>query len=54
MKQEVLAYFHMPLLSLIGLGIFFTFFMVMLFWVFSQYRKPIYQHLANLPLGEDT
>lgn len=54
MKQEVLAFFHMPQLSIMGLWIFLVFFMLMLGWVFSRYRRPLYQHLADLPLGEDT
>ena len=53
MKQEALAYFHMPMLSLIGLMIFFAFFMSMLLWVYRRQGRPMYQHLANLPLGDD-
>lgn len=53
MKAETLSYFHMPELTLVGLGIFFTFFMLMLLWVFQHQRKPFYQRLEELPLAED-
>ncbi|PKL75338.1 MAG: CcoQ/FixQ family Cbb3-type cytochrome c oxidase assembly chaperone [Candidatus Melainabacteria bacterium HGW-Melainabacteria-1] len=53
MKSEVLAYFHMPQMTLIGLTIFLTFFLSMVIWVYRRQRVPLYQHLANLPLGDD-
>ena len=36
-----------------GLGIFFTFFMLMLLWVYRRQTRPLYQHLASLAVGED-
>ena len=53
MKSEILSYYHLPDLSVLGLAIFFSFFLAMLLWVFSSYRKPVYQHVQNLPLGDD-
>lgn len=53
MKADALSYFHMPLLTLVGLGIFFTFFMLMLLWVYRRQSRPLYQHLASLAVGED-
>lgn len=52
MKAEVLALFHMPQLSLIGLMIFFGFFLTMVLWLYRARSKPFYNHLANLPLGD--
>ncbi|PIQ27977.1 CcoQ/FixQ family Cbb3-type cytochrome c oxidase assembly chaperone [bacterium (Candidatus Blackallbacteria) CG17_big_fil_post_rev_8_21_14_2_50_48_46] len=54
MKSEVLAYFNMPDLTNVGLIIFFTVFISMLIWVFQPWRKPVYQHMSELPLQEDT
>lgn len=53
MKAEALSYFHLPMLTLIGLGIFVSYFMLMLLWVYRRQGVPMYQHLANMPLGED-
>jgi len=53
MKAEVLAYFHLPGLTLVGLGIFATFFALMLLWVFQRQRRPFYHQLATLPLNDD-
>ena len=53
MKSEALAYFYATDLSVAALGIFLSFFMVMLFWVYHRRRTPVYQHLATLPLGDD-
>ncbi|MGV3526206.1 MAG: hypothetical protein ACO1RX_18450 [Candidatus Sericytochromatia bacterium] len=53
MKSEVLSLFHMPLLSIIGLMIFFTFFLSLLAWVYYGPRKPYFLLLAELPLKED-
>jgi cbb3-type cytochrome oxidase subunit 3 len=54
MKSQVLAYYNMPFLSNLGLIIFLTVFVGMLFWVFQRSRKPIYDHIAALPLQEDS
>lgn len=54
MKSEVLAYYNMPDLSVLGLIIFLTVFVGMLVWVFHPWRRPIYEHLSVLPLKEDT
>lgn len=53
MKAEAMAYFFAPHLTVAALGIFFTFFMVMLLWVYQRRRRPVYQHMADLPLGDD-
>jgi hypothetical protein len=53
MKSEVMQYFHMPYLSLIGLLIFFSFFMLMLLFVMQRKRSGLYTYLGHLPLGED-
>lgn len=53
MKAETLSYFHMPELTLLGLLIFFGFFMLMLLWVFQRQRKPFYQRLEQIPLTDD-
>lgn len=54
MKQEVLAFFPMTSLTLVGLIIFFTMFMGILWWVFNRTRVPLYDHLSHLPLQEDS
>ena len=53
MKSEVMQYFHMPHLSLLGLMIFFTFFTVMVFFVMRRQRGILYDYLGHLPLEED-
>lgn len=53
MKSEAMAYFYATDLSLAAFMIFLSFFLVMLFWVYHRSHKPMYQHLANLPLGDD-
>lgn len=53
MKAEALSYFHMPYLTQIGLLIFFSFFMCLLYLVFHKKRLPYYEHLAQLPISED-
>jgi len=53
MKQEVLSFFNLPSLTVIGLVLFFTLFSGMLWWVLQKTREPLYDHLANLPLQED-
>ncbi len=54
MKQEVLSYFHMPYLTLAGLMIFFSFFMIMVFFVMQKKRGVLYDYLGHLPLEEET
>ncbi len=53
MKSEVMQFFHMPYLSLAGLLIFFSFFMLMLLFVMQRKRGELYAYLGNLPLEED-
>lgn len=53
MKQEVMSYFHMPYLTLIGLMIFFSFFMIMVFFVMQKNRGVLYDYLGHLPLEEE-
>lgn len=53
MKAEAMSYFHMPLMTIVGLMIFFTFFMVMTLWVFNKQRRPFYHQIANLPIGDE-
>lgn len=53
MKQAALTLYHSPYLTVIGLMIFFTLFLGVVWWVSQSSRKPIYDHLAGLPLSEE-
>lgn len=53
MKSEVMSYFHMPYLSVIGLLIFFSFFSIMVMYVMQKKRGALYSYLGNLPLEEE-
>ena len=53
MKQAALTLYHSPYLTVIGLMIFFTLFIAVTLWVSQKSRKPLYDHLANLPLSEE-
>ncbi len=53
MIREVLSHFHLPLLSCVGLLIFFAVFLSALLWVFRRSGREMYQHLENLPLQEE-
>lgn len=53
MKSEVMSYFHMPYLSVIGLLIFFSFFSIMVIYVMQKKRNALYGYLGNLPLEEE-
>ena len=51
--RDALSCIVFPNMTMIGLTIFFSFFMSMLIWVYRRQGRPMYQHLANLPLGDD-
>lgn len=53
MKAEALGYFHLPVLTMVGLMIFFIFFMSLLLWVYRKQGQPLYQQVACLPLGDE-
>ena len=54
MKSQVLAYYHMPYLSVFGMMLFLAVFTGMLLWVFQPWRRPVYEHISQLPLREDS
>ncbi|MFZ3231459.1 MAG: CcoQ/FixQ family Cbb3-type cytochrome c oxidase assembly chaperone [Pseudobdellovibrio sp.] len=54
MKQDGLKYFTDTYLTSIGLMLFFTFFVVVVFWVFRKGSKQFYNRTALIPFeGED-
>lgn len=53
MKSQILDYYNMTGLSNLGLVLFVSLFTAMLIWVFHSRRRPVYEHLANLPLEDD-
>lgn len=53
MISEIVGLVHIPFLSMMGLGIFFGYFMIMVLWVYRRQGRPVYTHLANLPVTED-
>jgi cbb3-type cytochrome oxidase subunit 3 len=52
MKAEALVNFPLTMLTCVGLMLFFSVFVGMLWWINLRWRRPIYQHLANLPLED--
>lgn len=53
MIAELVGLVHIPLLSMLGLGIFFVYFTLMVMWVYRKKGRPLYTHLAALPVMED-
>ena len=53
MKSEVLKLFPWIDLSCLGLVIFFVFFIGVLYRVFSEENRPIFDYAQNIPLKED-
>lgn len=53
MKQEGLLFFTDTWLTLIGLVLFFGFFVVMLIKV-KMIKKEYYEYMSNMPLTEET
>jgi len=47
-------FFANPTIGLIGLLLFFTFFVVMLIWLYRPGAKKHYQTLGQIPLKDDT
>lgn len=52
MKQEGLRYFTDIGLTSVGLMIFFTFFVCLLFWVYRRSSTELYDHAAHIPLKD--
>lgn len=52
MIAELVGLVHIPLMSLLGLGIFFVYFTLMVLWVYRKKGRPLYAHLAALPVTE--
>ncbi len=50
MKAEGLRFFTDTYLTVIGLIIFFSFFVGLLFWVRVRAKQGVYQRLQSLPL----
>lgn len=53
MKQEALKYFTDLHLTVLGLLIFFGFFIAVVFWVYRKDSKALYAALTNLPLSDE-
>lgn len=53
MKQEALKYFTETHLTVLGLVIFFTFFVGMILWTHRKSSKSLYRRLSELPLKEE-
>lgn len=50
MFREAFAHFSDTHLTFIGLGIFVSFFIGLLFWVFLPMQKKHFERMRNLPL----
>lgn len=50
MFREAFAHFNDTNLTFIGLGIFVTFFVGLLFWVYLPMKKKHFERMRNLPL----
>lgn len=53
MKQQVLAYFPMKSLPLIGLILFLVLFVGILIWVYRRGSDQFYKKMGELPLKKD-
>lgn len=53
MKKEALIGFPYPTLTVIGLLIFFTFFLVMIFWLFHKSQKDKLEYSSRIPLADN-
>tara|TARA_R110002072_G_scaffold534_2_gene3574 strand:- start:111451 stop:111645 length:195 start_codon:yes stop_codon:yes gene_type:complete len=52
MKSQVLSNFAWTDLTVVAFVIFLTFFLTMLYWVFRNGSKKLYQSVEQLPLEE--
>ena len=52
--KEGLKYFTDLEIPLLALCIFVIFFCCLLFWVYRKSAKPLYKHLAQQPLEDET
>lgn len=52
MKQIALAYFPWPWLTALGLLIFFSFFVALVWYVNRRSTQPLYNAASHLPLEE--
>jgi lipopolysaccharide/colanic/teichoic acid biosynthesis glycosyltransferase len=52
MKQEILTQFPWPVLPMIALVIFFTFFILLMIRVSLKSQQPVFDVAATLPLHE--
>jgi len=53
MRGQALVGFPYPILTVIGLLLFFIFFVSMVFWVFHKSQKNKIKYLENLPLQDN-
>ncbi len=52
MKQAILTQFPWPVLPMIALVIFFTFFVLQLIRVSMKSQRPVFERASELPLEE--
>jgi cbb3-type cytochrome oxidase subunit 3 len=52
MKSQVLANFHLPILTCIALLIFIGVFVGAIFWINRRGSKPFYDQLSEMPLRD--
>jgi cbb3-type cytochrome oxidase subunit 3 len=52
MIQRVLAHYHLPFLSCVGLMLFLLVFTGSVIWVFRRGSKEIYAQAQNIPLQD--
>ena len=52
MMKEALSHFPLPIFTVVGLLIFFTFFVGVLFWVYRRGSTDVYNQVSQIPLEE--
>lgn len=53
MMSQVLAHFHLPFLSCLGLLLFLTVFVGSVLWVYREDSRAFYEQVQNFPFDEE-
>ncbi|NBV42054.1 cbb3-type cytochrome c oxidase subunit 3 [bacterium] len=54
MKQEVLAHFPLPMLTVIGMLIFIAIFVIALIRVLHPANRSMFEYIQDIPLKEES